>query len=162
MDGECMNCGEVGNWCRCDEGNEMNFDQEIQNLNSQIVQLTEKRNNLLNQKNLGDENYIKSLKWCQNCTARLELNTLYAAGLPKYKLHVYGNTPATNGVLEFFPDLKYPNNICFSSKNFDSNGSYFYTNSIEALMRLINDAEFKSIEYDKEHLQLLTFIASQE
>lgn len=23
MDGECINCGEVGNWCRCDEENEV-------------------------------------------------------------------------------------------------------------------------------------------
>lgn len=27
MDGECMNCGEVGNWCKCDEPQEPDINQ---------------------------------------------------------------------------------------------------------------------------------------
>ncbi len=40
-DGECIHCGESGNWCRCDEIDEMSqeeYDQEFGNRKNQNVE----------------------------------------------------------------------------------------------------------------------------
>lgn len=124
-------------------------------LNEQIEQLKAERVALLNQRDFENEEVIKSLEWTKECYARLEVNTLVAAGLPTYNIVVMGKTP----------HCLRPRCVMGNSKNYEQNmmfgigflGDYpsFYTSSVDMLCEFLEKVTFQRFDFNEQHLRAL-------
>jgi len=118
------------------------------------------------QKNLDRKKDILSLKWTEDCSARLEISPFLAEGLPKYEILVFGeNIPYYSGVINVMGDSSnYQDNMMYSNRpiyspSISSTGcSSFYTSSDHILIAFLQKVNFKKFEYDTKTLKLLQFI----
>lgn len=135
------------------------MEETIKDINSELRRLNELKANLLKEESEKTEEFIRNLTWTHNCSARLEITGFLAAGLPKYKIYVFGNVPKTpeyKGVIHILGDSKfYQDNVVFTSNDYPSGFSCFYTNSESALIELMSSAIFKSFEYDEKQWRVL-------
>jgi len=127
----------------------------LNELNEEILDLEQQRMDLLNRQKLEEEQTIQDLRWTKDYKAKLQINTMYSAGLPKYKILVYGNPPATLRGVQVFGDHKlYEYNIMYG-KDFAAACPCFCTQSAATLIQFLEEVEFLELEYDEEHLRVL-------
>lgn len=130
----------------------------ITEVNLEINRLQKIKDDLQKCEIQAKEDYIKSLEWTKDCHARLETNNIIAAGLPYYKILIYGKPPIPNKIFQSV-------NVMGNSKHYQENIMYgrdfshdyfcFYTNSHERLIEFIKKVKFASFEYDRKLLQIL-------
>lgn len=131
---------------------------ELKEINAELQRLEQLRRELLQKENEEAENHIKSLVWTQTSKARLEISPLLAAGIPKYKIIVYGpDVPKKmlDRVTVMGTSSLYEYNMLFSSGDFWENEAYFSTSSKEILLAFLKEVKFASLEYDKEMFSVL-------
>ena len=130
-------------------------EKTLNELNVEIDRLMEQRLELLNREKLEEEQSIQDLRWTKGYKAKLEISTLSGAGLPKYKILVYGNPPATLRGVQVFGDHRlYEYNIMYG-KDFAADCPSFYTQSADTLIQFLEEVEFQELAFDEEHLRVL-------
>ncbi len=133
--------------------NQTNDCLRIKELDIQIQNLNKERNTLID--NYQNEK-ILSLEWTKECSAKLQINHFFAAGIPKYQIFLSNNAPYCPNTIEVMSlySENYTHAMIYSSKSYDS-GPCFYTSSNQTLINFLNKVQFKSLEYDQNILELL-------
>lgn len=129
----------------------------LNEINSEISHLEEKRVKLLNeQKNL-DKEKIQSLEWTKNCWATLHINSMVCAGLPTYTINIYGeDIPYTISPITVFNNHNlYEHNVMFGKSYLGVTDYSFYTSSKDALLGFLQVVKFKQLDYNKDWLEVL-------
>jgi len=131
--------------------------QKLNQINTEVARLEQERRDLIDAKNKFDEEAIKSLEWTKDCIARLSVNWLVGAGLPKYTIRVYGKAlPAGKHVTVLGTEALYEYNVVYShSFANDFACGEFNTSSKKNLIAFLQKVKFKSLDYDKEALEVL-------
>lgn len=137
--------------------------QILEKINLEINQLIAARNQILKEEREKNEEYIRSLKWTESCSARLEINPFAIAGMYKYQIKVYGkDVPKIplNGLSAFILIIDDPEHY-YNDLHFGTDGDgnfYFRTNSEDNLIKLLKTVKFNSFSYDKKLAELLVFL----
>jgi len=128
----------------------------LNELNIEIERLLQQRQDLLNKERLQEEEKLKDLKWTKDYTARLEINPLSSAGLPKYTIMIYGKPPCAMPAICVMGEHKlYEYNIMYATRFGYGDDSSFYTSCPDMLIKFLNSVKFKKLEYNEEHLRVL-------
>ncbi len=130
----------------------------ITEVNLEINRLQKIKDDLQKCEIQAKEDYIKSLEWTKDCHARLETNNIIAAGLPSYKILIYGKSPMPHSIyqsINVMGDSKhYQENVMYG-RDYSHDSFCFYTNSYEILIKFMKKVKFRSFEYDKKLLEIL-------
>jgi hypothetical protein len=127
----------------------------IAEINAMIGKLQQERTDIINAENFKNAEEIKSLKWTKDCDARLHIESIWSAGLPHYKIFIFGKTPEhTNPITVMGESLVYEYNVLLG-KDFMSNAPCFYTSSKETLLKFMEHVEFRNFTYDINTYEIL-------
>lgn len=135
-------------------------------VNNKIHELKLEQEKLINQQRDMDDQKILSLDWTKDCFAKLEINSLVCAGLPRYHVHVYGakgSVPYVFRPITVMGDheLYYYNVILSKQYGFDMYDASFSTYDKEMLLKFLNKVTFKTLDYDKDTFEVLSFVANK-
>lgn len=127
----------------------------LNELNTEISELQERRQNLLNQQKLKKEQSIQDLQWTKDYKAVLQINSLSGAGLPKYSILVYGNPPSCMSPIVVMGEHSLCEYNMLYGKDLMADIPCFYTSNTEVLLEFLEKVQFQSIEFDEELLRIL-------
>lgn len=105
--------------------------------------------------------YLLSLEWIKDCDALFKLETplISAAGMPKFKIRLFGKLPEYEGTLtivkngEYYKDIVYSSNYCGGCLN--NSGCCIFTYDTESFLNFLNSVRFKSFTFENKDLKLL-------
>ena len=137
--------------------------KRVAEINAQIAQLIAERVALLNQEAFENEESIKDLKWVKGCVGKLEICDLNAAGLPKYKIHVFGMVVPhlTQPICVFGTSKHYENNIMLGD-DFLTTGTCFYTSSAETMCAFLRHVEFQELTFNEKDFQVMEAVKATQ
>lgn len=129
----------------------------IAEINTEMARLKEEHTKLVNERDFGKEEAIKSLEWTKHCVGTLEINPSGGSGLPTYTITIAGNKiPASYKIVTVMGnDRSYQNNICFGKSYSHGDFDSFYTSSAEMLIEFLEKVEFKKFTFPDDHLNVL-------
>jgi hypothetical protein len=104
---------------------------------------------------------LLSLEWTKDCDASLRIETLYGAGMPRFKLWLHGKIPLYKGTLTIVKSgIDYLHDIVYSSDYWNSfdgcnKSPCVFTYKESSLFDFLNSARFKSFSFPERDLELL-------
>lgn len=137
---------------------------DLNKINEEINKLQQERKRILDEQNKSKIEEFKKLEWTKKCRGILRVDSWGAAGLPKYKISLFGDIPMfnTNDILTLMGNSKnYTQNINYKESDFGSYCPCIFTNNKDILIEFILKAQFLNIEYDKDTLGLFQALQSR-
>jgi len=128
---------------------------ELKEIDEQMSKLQKERSKLLDEAKM---RIISSLEWTRAVHAVFEISPFCAAGLPKYEIFLYGkDLPYHSGSVTVMGDSpRYEENMLYKYSSFNRDVPSFYTSSEETLFRFLEFVTFKSFDFDRKTLDVLS------
>jgi len=126
----------------------------IDEINKQINELQNKRDEIIRDKYKERNEEISKLAWTKHHRARLKLEPIYGAGLPRYKIEVWDNPPSMTGSIVVYSGDNYHKHV-FYGKKYLEEGYEFSSYDPESILKFLDGVVFKSLEYGKDDLHFL-------
>lgn len=126
----------------------------VYEIDKEIEKLQERRSQLLNEDI--HNKAIKKLEWLKDCAGRLEIDHLCAAGIPKYKIYLFGKTPdCSYNPIHIYGNAKVDEYNILYGKSFNNDLPCLYTSSNYTLIEFLHKYKFKKLDFDKGLLEVL-------